>query len=162
MIQASPIIPYQELSGNYNAVCSSALCCPIIPYQELSGKYNRSTGTVIITQNLYHTKNHLCTALCFILGHQAAQVFAASAPPPVPALRYGILRVKWQHQAKKVGLMSNIRFHPVPAIRFRLPRHHRAKGIGDCIDPLRAESETPPGWGFPCTLKKHGACTALC
>ena len=34
------IIPYQELSGNYNTEDARPLAGRIIPYQELSGNYN--------------------------------------------------------------------------------------------------------------------------
>ena len=34
------IIPYQELSGNYNLVVDGLADEAIIPYQELSGNYN--------------------------------------------------------------------------------------------------------------------------
>ena len=36
----SLIIPYQELSGNYNYCCAMLSISAIIPYQELSGNYN--------------------------------------------------------------------------------------------------------------------------
>ena len=36
----SDIIPYQELSGNYNRILRKNSACSIIPYQELSGNYN--------------------------------------------------------------------------------------------------------------------------
>nr|WP_303926398.1 hypothetical protein [Subdoligranulum variabile] len=48
---------------------------------------------------------------------------------------------------KEGGADVHIRFHPVPTIRFRSARHHRAKGIGDCIDPLRLDAEHHPGGG---------------
>ena len=35
------IIPYQELSGNYNCFYFLPNSSRIIPYQELSGNYNR-------------------------------------------------------------------------------------------------------------------------
>ena len=34
------IIPYQELSGNYNYSYDPTIFAAIIPYQELSGNYN--------------------------------------------------------------------------------------------------------------------------
>ena len=40
------IIPYQELSGNYNPLKEGDQITWIIPYQELSGNYNRSRGAI--------------------------------------------------------------------------------------------------------------------
>ena len=50
------IIPYQELSGNYNCLLLPSADFIIIPYQELSGNYNviyEADGLM----RLYHTKN---------------------------------------------------------------------------------------------------------
>ena len=41
------IIPYQELSGNYNTAQSGKTDSFIIPYQELSGNYNGVTGSFL-------------------------------------------------------------------------------------------------------------------
>ena len=41
----TPIIPYQELSGNYNIDDGYVMLAQIIPYQELSGYYNCGIGT---------------------------------------------------------------------------------------------------------------------
>ena len=40
-MQATKIIPYQVITGNYNKVSSSAALYGIIPYQVITGNYNR-------------------------------------------------------------------------------------------------------------------------
>ena len=40
LVTVVPIIPYQELPGNYNAILALSGAMAIIPYQELPGNYN--------------------------------------------------------------------------------------------------------------------------
>ena len=92
-----PIIPYQELSGNYNLSLTNMITLRIIPYQELSGSYNTSvpvddlahdytiprtvrelqlkqtvypTGTV-----LYHTKNCRGTTTTASRGPEESRLY---------------------------------------------------------------------------------------
>ena len=58
------IIPYQELSGNYNSWAGPPVDVQIIPYQELSGNYNfsssgRSRSTIIPYQELSGNYNKI-------------------------------------------------------------------------------------------------------
>ena len=44
------IIPYQELSGNYNTANRATSGVLIIPYQELSGNYNMTEESFLRTR----------------------------------------------------------------------------------------------------------------
>ena len=35
-----PIIPYQVITGNYDACCAAVALVPIIPYQVITGNYD--------------------------------------------------------------------------------------------------------------------------
>ena len=50
---AVKIIPYQELSGNYNFDMPTIGGEEIIPYQELSGNYNKAQHTLCV--GVYYT-----------------------------------------------------------------------------------------------------------
>ena len=61
-ISHNPIIPYQELLGNYNPQGRGWTCGPIIPYQELLGNYNwgcifQAAGAIIPYQELLGNYN---------------------------------------------------------------------------------------------------------
>ena len=47
----NPIIPYQELLGNYDASTARTSSCPIIPYQELLGNYDCSISYATYSSN---------------------------------------------------------------------------------------------------------------
>ena len=66
--QFLPIIPYQELPGNYNWPASSRACSPIIPYQELPGNYNavRHPDTIVTNYTIPRTTREL-QLLCWTL-----------------------------------------------------------------------------------------------
>ena len=49
------IIPYQEIIGNYSKLFISKHFHNIIPYQEIIGNYS-STGGIDYSAELYHTK----------------------------------------------------------------------------------------------------------
>lgn len=56
------VIPYQELSGTYNATSPHWSYFDVIPYQELSGNYNLTLSTrtemrVILYQELPRNQN---------------------------------------------------------------------------------------------------------
>ena len=55
--ESQPIIPYQELLGNYDAMDIFGKSATIIPYQELLGNYDKISDLLITTQ-LYHTKSY--------------------------------------------------------------------------------------------------------
>ena len=49
--QIAHIIPYQELPGNYNSGWRGAMLAEIIPYQELPGNYNNTMQPSLIVMN---------------------------------------------------------------------------------------------------------------
>ena len=49
------IIPYQEIIGNYSDTNVGIIKGGIIPYQEIIGNYSRDL-TVVFALELYHTK----------------------------------------------------------------------------------------------------------
>ena len=76
------IIPYQELSGNYNDRETTLDKIFIIPYQELSGNYNFAQSvaclrSIIPYQELSGNTQFLCCAQIFALRVNALYVDAA-------------------------------------------------------------------------------------